>query len=516
MSRLWRPNRRTLLRGAAATLAARAAQAAALPAHEQPQITGGVMTGDVSADSAFLWSRSDRPALMRVRWKARAGPDRGELRGPVASHATDLTAQVGLTGLPPDADIVYEIRFEDVHNGKLSEPATGTFRTAPVSRRTVRMHWGGDLCGQGWGIDPARGGYRIFDTMRARDPDFLLFSGDRIYADGPLKPEITLPDGTTWRNLITEAKTHVAETLDDFRGNYRYHLQDRAWRDFMAAVPMVAQWDDHEVVDNWSPEGWVLDDRYTLHDMHTLALRARRAMAEYTPMASQPFDWARVYRKIAYGPLLDVFVLDMRSYRFANGDNMEAHRRASATMLGSAQLSWLERQLNKSTALWKVIACPQPLSTVIYDDFAKRSGHDGLANTGGPPLGREHELAHLLRFCHRKGLRNVVFLAADVHYAAAHHYHPDRAAFTGFSPFWEFVAGPFHAGTFGPNELDPTFGPEVVFQRAAPPGMAGLGPAGDHQFFGELQIDATGGLEVRLIDVNGAVMHATALRPEPR
>ena len=32
-----------------------------------------------------------------------------------------------------------------------------------------------------------------------------------------------------------------------------------------------------------------------------------------------------------------------------------------------------------------------------------------------------------------------------------------------FNPFWEFVAGPAHAGTFGANELDKTFGPEVRF-----------------------------------------------------
>ena len=43
-------------------------------------------------------------------------------------------------------------------------------------------------------------------------------------------------------------------------------------------------------------------------------------------------------------------------------------------------------------------------------------------------------------------------------------------------PFWEFVAGPIHAGTFGPNALDPTFGPEVRFQWAPPPGTGNLAP----------------------------------------
>ena len=58
-------------------------------------------------------------------------------------------------------------------------------------------------------------------------------------------------------------------------------------------------------------------------------------------------------------------------------------------------------------------------------------------------------------------------MTADVHYCAANHYDPARAAFTDFDPFWEFVAGPIAAGTFGPNELDGTFGPETVFSKVA-------------------------------------------------
>ena len=53
----------------------------------------------------------------------------------------------------------------------------------------------------------------------------------------------------------------------------------------------------------------------------------------------------------------------------------------------------------------------------------------------------------------------LVWLTADVHYTAAHRYDPNRAQFQDFAPFWEFVSGPLNAGTFGPNELDATFGP---------------------------------------------------------
>jgi len=87
-------------------------------------------------------------------------------------------------------------------------------------------------------------------------------------------------------------------------------------------------------------------------------------------------------------------------------------------------------------------------------------------------------------------VRNVVWLTADVHYCAAYHDDPARAAFTDFDPFWEFVAGPIAVGTFGPDDLDATFGPEVVFSRhAATPNES---PRRGHQCFGHVAVDDDG------------------------
>jgi alkaline phosphatase D len=98
---------------------------------------------------------------------------------------------------------------------------------------------------------------------------------------------------------------------------------------------------------------------------------------------------------------------------------------------------------------------------------------EAVANgEAGGPKGRELEFAELLRHLRRQRVRNVVWLTADVHYCAAHYYDPAHAAFRDFDGFWEFVAGPLNAGTFGPNALDGTFGPQVVFFKAPPPGQA--------------------------------------------
>jgi alkaline phosphatase D len=57
-----------------------------------------------------------------------------------------------------------------------------------------------------------------------------------------------LPNGEIWKNIVTEAKSKPAETLDEYRGNFKYNLLDKNLRAFNAEVPMFAQWDDHEPI----------------------------------------------------------------------------------------------------------------------------------------------------------------------------------------------------------------------------------------------------------------------------
>ena len=162
-----------------------------------------------------------------------------------------------------------------------------------------------------------------------------------------------------------------------------------------------------------------------------------------------------------------------------------------------------------------MIASDMPLSLIVYDDAANRKGSEAIAQGDGPPRGRELEIADLLRFTRDSGVTNTVWLTADVHYAAAHFYSPERAQFQDFTPFWEFVAGPLHAGTGRQNELDNTFGPEVSFIKAAAPGTV-LSPSDGMQFFGHVQIEgASGRMTVTLRDRNDIALWSTALDPKP-
>ncbi len=472
----------------------------------RPVLAQGVQAGDVTGGRAIVWSRADRPSRLSVEWSTvESMKNARRVQGPWATADNGLTARVDLRGLPLGQRIFYRVTFAD--GADVSEPVTGSFASAPSSNRDVRFFWSGDTAGQGYGINPDFGGMKIYDTMRKAAPDFFIHSGDTIYADGPIPAEIKLPDGSLWKNVTTEAKSHQAETLDDFRGAYQYNLLDANVRAFNATVPQIWQWDDHELTNNWSPSKDL--SKYGEKDIRTLVRRARKAFLEYAPLRFSQADRDRIYRKIPYGPLLDVFVIDMRSYRGPNTYNRQETESAETAFLGRPQFEWLARDLARSKAAWKVVASDMPIGLIVGDgkDAQGRAMFEAVANGDGPALGRELEIAALLRRLKQKNVRNVVWLTADVHYTAAHYYDPAKAAFRDFDPFWEFVSGPLNAGTFGPGVLDNTFGPRVVFAKAPPKGQANLAPSAGYQFFGEVKIEsATKALTVTLRDIAGTAL----------
>jgi alkaline phosphatase D len=481
----------------------------------RPSVTDGVASTLVGEDAAVIWARADRAARMLVEY-ATSDTFRNARRvlGPSVTEHSDFTARVHLADLPRGQRVFYRVSFQDLGDlRQWSEPVVGQLATSPAPRsRDVSVVFSADTVGQGWGLDPAFDGMLTYASMLGTAPDLFVNLGDAIYADAPVQREVRLDDGTMWRNLTSEAKSKVAETLADYRGNYRYNLQDAHMRRFNAAVPQLATWDDHEVRDNWYFERRLdADRRYTEKSVARLAAYARQACHEYTPMPIDGVDPERLYRAVRYGPL-EVFLLDHRSYRGANSPNAQAAPSDATALLGAVQMAWLKRTLVASTATWKIMASSIPLGLVVTD--GKEYFEAVAQGDPGAPLGREHEIADLLRFIRDERIDGVVWITGDVHYAAAHHYHPSRARFTEFDPFWEFVAGPLHAGTFGPNALDPTFGPEVRF-LGIPAGMQPNRPPSDNlQFFGRLVADAkTEALRVSLHERRGREVFATTLAP---
>ncbi|QBF29737.1 alkaline phosphatase [Thalassococcus sp. S3] len=509
------PTRRAVLASGAAFLAMPSLSRASA----RPSFTHGVQSGDVDITSGMIWTRTDRPSRVMMEVSTTESFSNARALAPMdATPYSDFAIKRLIDGLPSDQDIFFRFTAADLYDlNAVSEPMVGRFRTAPMSRRSIRFAWSGDTAGQGWGIN--EDGMATYATMARHEPDFFIHSGDTIYADNAMEDEVTKDGEVIWRNTtLIDEKRKVAETLDEFRAQWKYNMMDDHVRTMNASVPTFFQWDDHEVVNNWSASKDLTDDdRYTEKSVEILTARAGRAFHEMTPLRITPAEPGRVYRKVNYGPMLDVFFLDLRSYRGPNTAPQTEELTDEARVMGAEQMAWLKRELAASDATWKVIASDQPIGLIVWDNFREQSGSEGIADgVNGPAMGRELEVAELLRFIKTANIHNTVWFTADVHYTAAHYYDPNKAQFSDFNPFWEFVSGPLHAGTFGPNALDATFGPEVRYVKAPTEEQGvNLPPSAGLQFFGLVDIDgATQQMRVRLMDRDDTELYAVTLDPE--
>jgi alkaline phosphatase D len=218
----------------------------------------------------------------------------------------------------------------------------------------------------------------------------------------------------------------LATTLDEYRARHRYQRGAAAMRRFLETTPVYAIWDDHEVRNDFSGP------------FASLMPIGRQALREYWPIRVAPGDPHRLYRTVRAGADLEVFILDTRQYRSRNVDQDGPAK----TMLGEKQLQWLLAGLAESTATWKVIVTSVPLS-ISKGGSAVIPGNDGWAGGPGYP-GFEWERQVIVDHILDRRMKNVVFLAGDVHHVQANAYDPNG---DGITDFHEFVAGPLSAAS---------------------------------------------------------------------
>jgi len=235
------------------------------------ELDGGavfVQTGEVSANSAVVMARcnSKLDSVVNVKYTASVRGSVEKLATTSTSESSDYTSHVLLSGLKSNTP--YQYIVECNAGGAVTTSGIITFMTAPASSEpaAVSFVWAGDVAGQGWGRSPnvtvtsaingqvLSGGYVAFEIMRQLQPDFSIMQGDFYYADNKILPSVNLPaalGGGVWINNPT--KEFVAISVEDFRSNFKYNFGDAKLQTFLQEVPIFAQWDDHEVVNNWYP-----------------------------------------------------------------------------------------------------------------------------------------------------------------------------------------------------------------------------------------------------------------------
>ena len=442
---------------------------------EAPVITHGVASGDVTAGSAILWARASVSSTLESEYSLDANftrPRKGPSRE--VSAATDFTGQITLTGLQPETRYYYRVQ---ARNGAgASSRETGSVLTAPRpnDRRNVRFLWAGDLGGQNF-CRTAERGYEIFGAMTALSPDFVLFSGDMIYADGPCLSPPNLPGAG-----------FAAKTLDEYRRRWKYNRDDPHHKKFLGSTSMVTQWDDHEVTNDFGP-------------FEPLMPAGRQAYFEYHPLTRSSDESFRLYRSLRWGKEMELFVLDNRQYRAANSDPDSGEK----SMLGRQQFQWLIQSLSRSDAVWKIIATSVPLTIATGTNWQTK-GRDGWANgdtTSGFPgerTGWEYELLELFKIIRDRKIANVIWVTTDVHHAQIASLDP----FDQGKPFsYELISGPLSAASFKPGALDTTLHPVRLYAE------------GEFYNFGQVSIDArTHRLTAEIVDQT-SVRYTLRLEP---
>ena len=434
----------------------------------------GIAMGDVTSQSAFLWLRTDGPITVQVEWAPVAIWDRvskmGTAVAPVVrtpsyttSQDTDFTLTIPLEGLAPATRYRwYVFAVTKGREGTSTEArsvARGEFTTLQdaKSHAPVTFAWSGDLGGQGR-CRRGAAGYPIFDVIRAQQLSFFLFLGDTVYADG-LCPSPPNEPGADFR----------AATLDEYRARHRDQRAAEALRRFLETTPVYAIWDDHEVRNDFSGP---FDDRMPI---------GRQALREYWPVRVAADDPDRLYRTVRAGTDLEMFILDTRQYRSRNIDQDGPAK----TMLGEKQLQWLLRGLTESSATWKVIVTTVPLS-ISKGGSASVPGNDGWA--GGPGIpGFERERQVIVDHILGRKVKNVVFLAGDVHHVQANVYDPNG---DGTPDFHEFVAGPLSAVSGKPTSASVGLRPTTLVNE------------GGYMNFGLIRVTESS-FDVRVLDEDG-------------
>jgi alkaline phosphatase D len=377
--------------------------------------------------------------------------------------ATDLTARLQLSGLRPGTRYTYRV-------SQGTRAADGEFVTAPGPDDPARVAllWSGDLGGGGF-CRRADTGYRIFRAMARHRADFFVFVGDTIYSDHRCSGPGLVPGAD-----------FVAATLDQFRQKHRYNREDPALVALLEATSVYAIWDDHEVRNDFAGP------------TEPLMPIGRQAFLEYWPIVAPPEEPARLYRRFRWGRLLEVFILDTRQYRSANSHVDGPDK----TMLGTPQRQWLIDGVAGSPAAWKIVVTSVPLS--VSTGRPHRDSWSSATVWGVPQEGTGFatERDAILGALRQRGVRNLVFLTADVHHPELIRHQPAP----GFT-FHEFIAGPLSATQGRPRPLDAALNPTSLFAR------------GGVNSYGEITIEPAQ-LTVRLLDEDGAVLATHAIKPE--
>jgi alkaline phosphatase D len=497
----------------ALTVAVRAALADDQPGH--PMFTHGVASGDVTPNSAILWTRVDRQTSVKVEvWNnpSLTGQKAFESTESQTSSGNDFTVKIDATGLTPNTTYYYRFRHGDEAGDSVSP--VGTFKTAPdpSASANVKFTFTGDSDGTRVSGNPAFNNFEVLNAARLENPDFFVYLGDTIYSDSSFR-------------------SSPATTLDEYQAAYRENRTYPNLTDLLKATSTYAQQDDHEVFNDY--DGQTVDpNRYAA---------GIGAFLDYMPLRESGLlndptcAGAPLFRAFHWGTKADVIIPDERSCRSGDvaiacaGDLaptlptpfrlafglpasppagcLAAINDPTRTVLGPVQKQAFKNALLNSTAKFKFVINEYPIQQFWALPYDRWEGYGAERN-------------EILNFIHdpdnnpstNDSINNVVFLTTDIHATIVNEVFRDRFE-NGFAAppttiAQEVVTGPIATFTFQQeiiNAFGPIVGPVRVAQFQAALSLAGVDCRNLNQdSYGVVDVDgALGTATVTSKDQNG-------------
>lgn len=387
--------------------------------HSDP-FTMGVASGSPTDSSIVLWTRLDSKALdstgisqqnVDVTWQIARDERFIDIAAKGVAQAMPAlghSIHAEVNGLEPARQYFYRFMVGDAVS------ATGRTKTFPAMNASVdRLKLAYASCQQ-WG----NGYYSAYRHMAKEDIDFVLFLGDYIYEYPASIPPVRYTPG----GWIT--------TLEDYRARYALHKSDPDLQAVHQAFPWVMTWDDHEVQNDYAGD---FEGRSGVPVADFMARRRAAYQAYYENMpirratfakllASESMN-AKLFDRVQFGQLANIFMLDDRQYRdrqVCNPDNrpgssmVEPDKCAvwndpNRTLLGSEQEQWLRQSFSTTQTQWNIIG----QQSVFGQRFNESNGIEKLWNDGWD--GYDASRRRMIDTMIATKLANPIMFGGDVH-----------------------------------------------------------------------------------------------------
>jgi alkaline phosphatase D len=354
----------------------------------------GVASGDPLTDRVILWTRVNLvsgPA--DVQWDVASDPSFANIvrSGTAVTDASrDYTVKVDAAGLQPGTTYFYRFR----RGGDTS--VTGRTRTLPTGQ-PQRVRLAVFSCAAF-----SLGHFHVYADAAARgDFDAAVMLGDYIYETGLTNAEQAAA-ALFGREADPQGELH---TLTDYRQRYaRYHV-DSDLRAVRSTMPIIAVWDDHELINDIWRDGAGGHDPATEGSFTARRAAAAQAFHEWLPTRDGT-DPLKIYRSFDFGNLASLHMLDARVIGRDAPISRDAYLAGAASdpnrqMLGAEQEAWLAARLQASSATWQVLGQQvlmgrMQIPLTVYDNFSEASMNEFLQAQDTPEAARTDSQRALL------------------------------------------------------------------------------------------------------------------------